>query len=91
LYIDNFEILYTNATRLPNELKILVNADKIKPKVTGITEVKHKNEWNLLNSELKIEGCSLYSNDLSGNGHGVTLYVRDDIHCNLLTLLTMIL
>jgi len=37
----------------------------------------------LLNSELKIDGYNLYTNDLSGNGRGVALYVRDDVCCNL--------
>ena len=35
-------------------------------------------------NELNIEGYSLYTNDLSGNGRGVALYVRDDVCCNLI-------
>ena len=65
--IDNFEILYTNADGLPNklnELKVLVNSEGIKPKMIAITKVKHKNKWNLANSELNIEGYGFYSNDL---------------------------
>ena len=50
----------------------------------AITEVKHKNKWNLANSELNIEGYGFYSNDLFGSGRGVALYVRDDVHSNLL-------
>ena len=61
---DNFDGLPNKL----NELKVLVNSEENKPKVIAITEVKHKNQQNLLNSELKIESCGLYSNDLSGNG-----------------------
>jgi len=51
--MDNFEIIYTNADGLPNrlnELKAFVNSNKNKPKVIAVTEVKHKNKWNLLKS-----------------------------------------
>ena len=37
---------------------ILYNNDKNKPKIIAITEVKHKNKWNLLNSELN-RACKL--------------------------------
>jgi len=85
----NLKILYTNADGLPNklnELKVLAQSDKSKPDVIAVTEVKYKNKWKLFDSELKIESYSLYSNDLSGNGRGVALYVKEDVHCNLLGL-----
>ena len=82
---NKFEIFYTNADGLHNklnDLKVLLQSHIIKPKVIAITEIKHKNKWNLLNSELNIEGYNFYSNDLSGNGRGVALYVSDELHCN---------
>ena len=66
------------------ELKVLLQSDKNKPKVIAITEVKHKIKWNLLNSELNIDGYKLYSNDLTGNGRGVAFYVSDELYCNQL-------
>ena len=83
--------MYTNADGLPNklnELKVLAQSDKSKSDFIAVTEVKYKNNWELLDSELKIEGYSLYSNDLSGNGRGVALWhsalLKEDVHCNLL-------
>ena len=80
---DKFEIFYTNADGLHNklnELKVLLQSDKNKPKIIAITEVKHKNKWNLLNSELNIEGYNLYNNDFTGNGRGVAIYVSDELY-----------
>lgn len=65
-------------------MKVLLQSDKNKPKIIAITEVKHKNKWNLLNSELNIEGYNLYNNDLTGNGRGVAIYVSDELYCNQL-------
>ena len=36
----------------------------------------------MLTSELKIDGYNLYTNDLSGNGRGVALYVSNNVYCN---------
>ena len=79
--------MYSNADGLPNklnELKVLAQSDKSKPDVIAVIEVKYKNKWKLFDSEFKIEGYSLYSNDLSGNGRGEALYVKKDVHCNVL-------
>ena len=45
-----------------NELIVLVNSEIFKPQVIAVTEIKHKSKWNLLNSELNIEGYALYAN-----------------------------
>ena len=38
----------------------------------------------ICDSELKIEGYNLYSNELSGKGRRVALYVKQEVRCNLL-------
>ena len=79
------EIWYTNADSLQNklnELKVLLQSQRNKPKVVAITEVKHKNKWHLSNSELQIDGYNLYTNDLSDNVRGVAIYVSDELSCN---------
>jgi len=67
------ETLYTNGDGLHNklnDLKIFIQTQNNKPEVIAVTEIKHKNKWNLLNSELNIEVHNLYSNDLTGYDHG---------------------
>jgi len=85
-FTDNeFKSFYTNVNSLPNklqELKLLLQSHKIKSKIVVVTEIKHKNNWNVLSSELQIDGYNLYTNDLRGNGRGVTIYVSNDFCCN---------
>jgi len=72
----NLNFFYTNADGLHNklnDLKVVLQSHIIKPKVIAITEIKHKSKWNLLNSELNIDGYNFYSNDLSGNGLAVCM------------------
>ena len=52
-----------------------------KPHIIALTEIKHKNKWNIDISELQIEGYTIYSNNLQDNGHGIVNYVRHDIIC----------
>ena len=61
---------------LPNkieELKKRVTSMDTKPDVIALTEIKHKNKWNLERSELQLDGYSLYSNDLEGNSWNLKL------------------
>ena len=65
-------------------MKVLLQSQSNKPKVVAITEVKHKNKWQLSNSELQTDGYNLYTNDLSDNVRGVAIYVSDELSCNQL-------
>lgn len=55
LSVGEFEIWYTNADSMQNkliELEVLLQSQINKFKVVAITEIKHKNNWKLSNSEL---------------------------------------
>ena len=84
---ENFLIMYANVDSLPNkmeELKKRVTSMDIKPDVIALTEIKHKNKWNLEKSELQLDGCSFYCNVLEGNSRGIINYVKDNIRCKQL-------
>ena len=71
--------MYANVDSLSNkvqELKFRINDMYSKPHIIALTAINHKNKWNIDISELQIEGCTIYSNNLQDNGRGI---VRD---CN---------
>ena len=81
--IDNFVVMYANVDSLPNKLEEVKNRIKSlnnKPDVIALTEVKHKNKWNMEVQELQIDGYQLYSNNLNGNSRGIIIYVNIDIY-----------
>jgi len=81
--------MYTNADGLPNkldELKSRIHACKIKPFIIAVTEVKHKNKWDIDMAELSIDGYTLFANNCDGNPRGVINYVRNDIVCQQIEL-----
>ena len=76
LISQGISILYINADSLPNkiqELKSRISAEEIKPKIISITEVKHKNKWNVQLSELNIEGYNIFTNEPSDNNRCLVL------------------
>ena len=76
--------MYANVDSLANkvqELKFRINDTYSKPHIIALTEIKHKNKWNIDISELQIEGYTIYSNNLQDNGRGIVNYVRRDIIC----------
>ena len=60
-------MIYANVDSLSNkleELKFRVSSFHYKPHLIALTEIKHKNKWNIDISELQIEGYSMYSNNI---------------------------
>jgi len=55
-------------------LEVLIQSLHNKPKIIAVTEVKHKNKWNVSSSELQLPGFNFYSSNLNGSGRGVALY-----------------
>jgi len=57
------DILYTNADGLLNkldELKSRIHACKVTPSIIAVTEVKHKNKWDINMAELSIDGYTFF-------------------------------
>ena len=52
-----------------------------KPHLIALTEIKHKNKWNIDISELQLDGYIIYCNNLQENGCGIVNYVRSDLVC----------
>jgi len=45
-------------------LEVLIQSLHNKPKIIAVTEVKHKNKWNVSSSELQLPGFNFYSSNL---------------------------
>ena len=76
--------MYTNADGLPNkldELKSRIHTCKVKPSIISVTEVKHKNKWDIDTAELSIDGYRLFANNYDENPRGIIIYVRNDVLC----------
>lgn len=85
--LDNEEdilFLYTNADCLPNKLQelkqLLVHFEK-SPDIISLTEIKHKNKWEMNSAELTIDGYQMFTNDLEANNRGILVYVKEHLSC----------
>jgi len=86
--------MYANADSLADkvqELKFCINDMHSKPHIIALTEIKHKNKWNIDISELQIEGYTIYSNNLQDNGRGIVNYVRHDTVVQIMILSYLVL
>jgi len=63
------------------ELKFRISSMHPKPHLVALTEIKHKNKWNIDISELQLDGYIIYCNNLQENGRGIVNYVRSDLVC----------
>jgi len=79
--------MYSNVDSLPNkrqELVAFINNAPRKPELIALTEIKHKNKWDIDLSELAIPGYNIYSNNLNINSRGIIVYVSQDLLCKQL-------
>lgn len=77
-------VIYANVDSLSNkleELKFCISSMHPKPHLIALTEIKHKNKWNIDISELQLDGYIIYCNNLQENGRGIVNYVRSDLVC----------
>ena len=77
-------VIYANVDSLSNkleELKFRISSMHPKPHLIALTEIKHKNKWNIDISELQIDGYIIYCNNLQENGRGIVNYERSDLVC----------
>lgn len=77
-------VIYANVDSLSNkleELKFRISSMHPKPHLIALTEIKHKNKWNIDISELQLDGYIIYCNNLQENGRGIVNYVRSDLVC----------
>ena len=65
---EKFTVWYSNVDTLANklpELRTLISNASSKPKLIALTEIKHKNKWDINLNELVIPGYNIFSNDLN--------------------------
>jgi len=81
---EKFTVWYSNVDTLANklqELRALISNASSKPKLIALTEIKHKNKWDINLNELVIPGYNIFSNDLNTNSRGIINYVSQDLTC----------
>ena len=85
--MNNMFVIYSNVDSLTNkihEISQRINLMNAKPHIS-LTEVKHKNKWDIDSAELSIDGYNKYDNNLDESHRGIINYVRKDLICKQIT------
>jgi len=81
---EDMLFLYTNTDCLPNKLQelkqLIVHLEK-SPDIIALTEIKHKNKWEMNSAELTIDGYQMFTNDLEAKNRGILVYVKEHLSC----------